>query len=62
MIIIAFLRRMIMALSPKDLRKLKDAFNDAANNSPNADTPVVSFGARVLTPRDLAKGEKRPRP
>lgn len=44
-----------MALSPKDLRKLKDAFNEAANNSPNADTPVVSVGRRLLTARDLAK-------
>jgi len=44
-----------MALSPSDLRKLKDAFNEAANNSPNADTPVISVGRRVLTARDIAK-------
>ncbi len=44
-----------MSLSPADLRKLKNAFNEAAKNSPNADVPVVSVGSTVLTPRDLAR-------
>jgi hypothetical protein len=43
-----------MSLSPSDLRRLKDAFNEAANNGPNGDVPVVSVGTRVLTARDLA--------
>jgi hypothetical protein len=45
----------MMSLSPADLRKLKNAFNDAAESSPNADVPVISFGGKALTARDVAK-------
>ncbi len=44
-----------MSLSPADLRKLKDAFNEAANNGPNGDKPVISVGSKTLTARELAK-------
>jgi len=51
-----------MSLSPADLRKLKDAFNEAANNSPNADVPVISFGAKILTARDVAREVEKETP
>lgn len=42
-----------MSLSPSDLRRIKDAFNEAAN-APGSDTPLLAAGGRTLSVRDIA--------
>ncbi len=42
-----------MSLSPADIRKIKDAFNEAAKG-PYADQPAMGIGGRKLTVRDVA--------
>jgi len=45
-----------MRLTPQQLRKLKDAFNQAAENSPYKGLPVHRVGPYGhMTPEDLAK-------
>ncbi len=44
-----------MSLSPGDLRKLKDAFNELAQKHPYPDKPVVAAGYKKISVRDLAK-------
>lgn len=43
-----------MRLTPDQLRKLKDAFNEAAENSPYPDMPVMHPGHLKISPRQLA--------
>lgn len=43
-----------MKLTPEQLRKLKDAFNEAAENSPEPDSPIMHPGKIRISPRDLA--------
>jgi len=43
-----------MSLSPAELRKLKDAFNEAVRNHPHPDEPVL-YGPQGFSVRQLAK-------
>jgi len=41
-------------MSPADLRRLKDAYNEAAKNFPHLDRPLMSMGTKLLSMRELA--------
>jgi hypothetical protein len=43
-----------MSLSPTDIRRIKDAYNEAAKNYPHPDKPVMSMGTKVLSMNELA--------
>ena len=43
-----------MSLTPEQLRKLKDAFNEAVKNHPTPDKPVMEVGPIRMSPRQLA--------
>jgi hypothetical protein len=46
-----------MSLSPTELRKLKDAFNDWAKNMPNPNEPVLGFfgSSGMRSAKEVAK-------
>jgi len=44
-----------MSFTPAEIRRLKDAFNEAVKNHPQADEPAVGFGNKTFSARELAK-------
>lgn len=45
-----------MSLTPEQIRRLKDVFNEAVKNHPHPDSPVLHPAGRAyLSPRQLAK-------
>jgi hypothetical protein len=47
---------LIMSLTPAQIRRLKDVFNEAVKNHPNPDSPVLHPAGKVyLSPRQLAR-------
>jgi hypothetical protein len=45
-----------MSLTPEQIRRLKDVFNEAVKNHPTPDKPVMHpAGYTLLSPRQLAK-------
>jgi hypothetical protein len=43
-----------MSLNPADIRRIKDAYNEAAKNYPHPDRPLMSMGSKVLSMTELA--------